>query len=470
MKISGPRTCGPTRIGKRACLSLVPALVVVLLAGLPDEAAACLHLPADSTSKAVERSEHEILTYWGDGKQHLWLSAGVESGTEVSSLGWVIPVPTVPSDYGTGSSGLFEDLSDWVGLTCETVDPRPEGRWVGTKAKSKARGSRKDPRNLEVLETVETGPFSITPLEATGRAGAKALRKWLKENDFRVPDSTEPAESYIRRGWTFLAVRVDAPEGSERLRIDGGLPPLRISFESDRIVYPFEFEANQGEFSATMHVVTRREIPGEAFWGARHRGFHLAGTGEEPRSEYLPPVGDDGRKLSATCHADEHEDETYTGHQFYRVERRLFSRDAAPRSLANSLEKVGAWDGADTSPLPVRLHIRTLHNEWFNRGLGDASDWEHDFSIPANASLADAFSGTFQLSRAHLEIASVEGRRRAKMNVYDARKWARSAASDRDDDASFVYLYVIGLLTILGGGTGTMWWLQRDSVPDEFEE
>jgi hypothetical protein len=76
----------------------------------------------------------------------------------------------------------------------------------------------------------------LGPLEATTLAGGdlSGLQKWLADNGY----STKPAVSdalgpYVRDGWSFVAMRLTSSSP-----IVGGLNPVRVTFQSSRLVYP----------------------------------------------------------------------------------------------------------------------------------------------------------------------------------------------------------------------------------------
>lgn len=334
--------------------TLVAAGVAV---GLPDRAAACLH-PPTTVKSSVEQSEQVVMTYWEGGTQHLWLSAGVETDSKLSRLGWVVPVPNEPNSYGTGEAGLFGALSEWMNLTRHEVQQE--------KGRGALGGGSRSADALNVGEEVKAGPYTITPLEATGRAGLKALRDWLEHNDFKVPASTEPAKYYVKRGWTFLAVRIDPAKNDADLDLNGRLPPLRLAFESRRVVYPLKFETNQGEFSVTMYVVTPHPMPQGQFDEIREKGFFVAGTRREESMGPIDPESpvEGGWPISMS------------GRSEYTVDRKQFQRGEAPEVVRGALDDADAWESARS------LHVSTVHTDALNGRHAEPDRWEDDFAIP----------------------------------------------------------------------------------------
>jgi hypothetical protein len=64
-----------------------------------------------------------------------------------------------------------------------------------------------------------------------------ALAKWLADKGFPYPDGLdENLAAYVAERWEIVAIQLAPAEAGESLT--GGLQPLRLSFESDEVVYP----------------------------------------------------------------------------------------------------------------------------------------------------------------------------------------------------------------------------------------
>lgn len=78
------------------------------------------------------------------------------------------------------------------------------------------------------------GPFDVARLAAND---PEALRKWLEDNGFDLPDRLATAlKPYVDQRWEYVAIRLAPREGHNPL--GGTLDPLRLRFASDRLVYP----------------------------------------------------------------------------------------------------------------------------------------------------------------------------------------------------------------------------------------
>jgi hypothetical protein len=213
---------------------------------------------------------------------------------------------------------------------------------------------------------------------------------------------------YVKRNWTFLAIEVAPKQGNDSLKLEGRLPPVRVSFPSESIVYPLKFETHQGEFPVTLHVVTPAPIVDKDLSEARHRGFYVAANPPqrcgEPKKRSSAEQGD--RETGPHKDAARHDavdltrvfgllGEGAVRDQISEIrERRKRMRlhngscgyfvNRAKVSLASArgmvfgdeLKKVGAWNRNHS------LYIRTLHTEALNSGLAEPDAWQTDVEIP----------------------------------------------------------------------------------------
>lgn len=115
------------------------------------------------------------------------------------------------------------------------------------------------------------GPFDVARLTATDPA---ALRNWLKANGFQLPASlAAELRPYVAQRWEYVAIRL-APAGADR-RLTGTLDPLRLSFASDRLVYPMRLSrlAKTPQSLGLYVLAAHRMEPRGAIGGARPEVF-----------------------------------------------------------------------------------------------------------------------------------------------------------------------------------------------------
>ncbi len=236
---------------------------------------ACLHAgrrAADPPVPVTQRGQQAIIVHH-DGRQELILQVDFQAEVAPPSLGWIIPLPSVPDRYETASTDLFEEIEAAAQLQWANVQCRSRG--VGEQ------GVLSAPTPLDgltLLEPASVGPYQIQPIQATGDAGVAALGTWMEDNGF-MPITAEGLSYYTEREWTFLAIKVAPPE-EQTMDSVGALPPLHISFPSEHLVYPLKLSTHMGIFPVTVYVLTPSAPDREAFRGARERGFYVAGANQ----------------------------------------------------------------------------------------------------------------------------------------------------------------------------------------------
>lgn len=204
--------------GILSALLLAAALVV---APLPAAACACGGVAPSPGSEVSVGEEHAIVSWDGELERIDLLLAVLSTD---SDAGLVFPTPG-PATVTLGDRADFEAL-DRV-TTPERVE---EYDWWSLAGIGGGATAGAPP---EILDVVQLGPIEATTLAASDTAG---LQAWLTGNDYELsPAVTDLLGSYVDRGWYFVALKLtgEAP-------LDGGLDPLRFTFESDRLVYPLE--------------------------------------------------------------------------------------------------------------------------------------------------------------------------------------------------------------------------------------
>jgi hypothetical protein len=90
------------------------------------------------------------------------------------------------------------------------------------------------PGGVNVRRQMVLGPFQVAQLGATS---ATAVTNWLATNGYVVPTGLAAnLAPYISEKWEIVAVKLAPRDPKDQLY--GATPPLRLSFASQRIVYP----------------------------------------------------------------------------------------------------------------------------------------------------------------------------------------------------------------------------------------
>ena len=206
------------RLGSVATLAIAATLVLAPLA--PASACACGGAaPAPGSEVAV--GEERAIVSWNEGVEQIDMLLDMQSTD--SETGLVVPTPS-PATVTLGDRDDFEAIG-----RVTTPTRVEEYDWWSTPGDGVgAAGGAPD-----VLATVQLGPIEAVTLAADDASG---LQTWLDDNGFALaPAATALLEGYVDRGWYFVALRLtgDAP-------LEGGLDPLRFTFESETLVYPLE--------------------------------------------------------------------------------------------------------------------------------------------------------------------------------------------------------------------------------------
>lgn len=211
-----------SRRGIRGLAALLVAVGLTIAPVVPASACACGGV-APAPGSEVSVGEERAIISWQDGVERIDLLLGVLSSD--SHAGLVFPTPA-PATVSLGDRADFDAIGRVT--TPERVE---EYDWwsFGDAAGDGAPGGAAP----EVLATVQLGPIEAVTLAASDTAG---LQTWLTDNGYALSaEVTALLEGYVQRGWFFVALKLtgDAP-------LDGGLDPLRFTFDSDELVYPLE--------------------------------------------------------------------------------------------------------------------------------------------------------------------------------------------------------------------------------------
>jgi hypothetical protein len=232
---------------------LLTAATLVIAA--PAHACACGGLvdqPGGDTAVSAETA----VVRWDGTRETIALRLSTRS--QAVNAGLLVPTPT-PAHVQLGDEQMFRDLYD-------VVQPRVESRWHvfgppvlfgGGGGEAASAGG---PAGLQVLGSVELGPLRATTLAATNAA---SLDRWLRANHYETsPLLSKALQPYLDEGWSFVAVQLNAVGQT----LDGDLPPVSMSFASDRAVYPMRMSSVATESQQPMvyvlaaHMMQRTDL------------------------------------------------------------------------------------------------------------------------------------------------------------------------------------------------------------------
>jgi len=258
---------------RRRALAVVLLLALVQLAWLARPAHACGcggMVPADGTTIGV-RDETSVV-HWDGRTERIVMRLTVEG--DAPEAAWIMPVPG-RATVGLGDRELFDELRTVTAPDRETRHhfwPR-SGDWPfdgedGSTAGAPAGAAPP----VGVVGRERLGPFDVARLTATDSG---ALDAWLRDNGFDLPGRlAAELEPYVAQEWEYVAVRLapgeDGPgDGTPSAVLGGALDPLRITFDSDRPVYPMRLSrAARTAQSLRLYVLApHRMEPRDAIGG-----------------------------------------------------------------------------------------------------------------------------------------------------------------------------------------------------------
>jgi hypothetical protein len=208
-------------------IAVLSALLAVTAVAGPAHACGCgvIMPPKQET---VQASNERALVYWDGERETIELMLDMNS--TALEFGMIIPTP-LPAVVSEGDARIFDTVED-------SIEPRErvETDWWGLGY------LLPDPPldSVTIVERLRVGWVESTTIEA---ADTVALTAWLATNGFEVPAAAQKAlDIYVQRGWSFTVLRLANDDG-----ITGQLDPIRISFDTNRLVYPARLVAAETE-------------------------------------------------------------------------------------------------------------------------------------------------------------------------------------------------------------------------------
>lgn len=211
-----------TSLGSRArFLAILPIAGVLLGMQAVAPAAACAcGVPAPQPGQdVIVDKEHAIVSWDGDQER---IELLLDMLTDADDVGLILPTPS-PAEVTAGDRQTFVDIEQAIQPKQVVVDDW----WAGDQGDGAAGGAAPP----VVLDQVQLGPVEATTLEASDADG---LTAWLDENGYAIRDEIAAGlEDYVERGWYFVALKLTSD-----IPLEGGLDPIRFTFDSDELVYP----------------------------------------------------------------------------------------------------------------------------------------------------------------------------------------------------------------------------------------
>ena len=211
--------------GVAARAAVVAAVTATLVTFGPAESGACACGAFVADDKLSAQQETALVDL--DGRtESITLSVLARSAADEAAF--LMPVPS-RARFEVADADLFAELDEISKPDVVVEEVVVDGEGSGGAAGPGA--------GATVVDHVEIGPFEVAQLAGDD---ATAVTTWLADNGFTMPaDLSGPLSAYLSDGWLVVAVRLAPSTGS----LEDGLPPMRVSFETDTPVYPMRLSA-----------------------------------------------------------------------------------------------------------------------------------------------------------------------------------------------------------------------------------
>ncbi|MGW7097927.1 DUF2330 domain-containing protein [Streptomyces sp. NPDC054838] len=219
---------------RRRVLTLLFALLATQLGSLvgPAYACGCGAMIPDGFSRIGVQRETSVVR-WDGRTEQIVMRFRVDG--DAKKAAWIMPVPG-RATVELGKAELFTDLGRLTVPEHRTRGyfwPREDDWPFSSGSRDGARAAMPG-ASVGVVGREQLGDFDVARLTATD---PDALRRWLETNGFKLPDGlSAELRPYVDQGWEYVAVRLAPRDRSKALA--GDLDPLRIRFDSPRLVYP----------------------------------------------------------------------------------------------------------------------------------------------------------------------------------------------------------------------------------------
>lgn len=197
----------------------------------------------------IEETEQRAVIFHEGNQETLILSVTFRG--DAKDFGWLIPFPTRP-EVDKSTDELFVALQELTQPIYriqkeEGLEPIPLGM---------------EEKGVTVWETKKVDIYQIAVLSSTDK---DSLARWLNENGYQYPPSQAYIlEEYINNGWYFVAAKINTESLGELVEAqlrEGHATPLKMTFETDKPLYPLKISSVMSDFQQkTGEAVGGEEI------------------------------------------------------------------------------------------------------------------------------------------------------------------------------------------------------------------
>ncbi|WP_432876371.1 DUF2330 domain-containing protein [Kribbella sp. CA-245084] len=249
----------------------------------PAWACACGGYLPDAQSRARAYGENALVQHDG-GTEKITLSMAINGISKKAA--WIMPVPAA-AKVELGDDQLFYRLDQLTRPKIVYKKTYWPFRDLGIMGNRDLAGEAAPGSGVNVRQQMVLGPFAVARL--TGSTGT-AVTDWLRTNGYVVPATLAAnLTPYLTEKWEIVAVKLAPKRDGESL--SGATPPLRLTFASERIVYPMRLSKG----ATTSQTVT-------VYVAAEHRvdATKLPDASVKPELLFAGRVEDDALTTPAT--------------------------------------------------------------------------------------------------------------------------------------------------------------------------
>ena len=221
---------------------MVAAVAAALTTAGPTVSGACACGAFVADHKLRSQQETALVELTGRRES---ITLAVQTSSDAEQAAFLMPVPA-RAEFALADGAVFAELDRVSKPDVRVEEVEMDGDGAGAAAPGKG---------ATVVDHVAVGPYEVAQLAGTD---STAVAEWLDDNDFTLPDALGDAfEPYLDDGWLVVAVKLVPESGS----LDAGLPPMRLSFETDTPVYPMRLSATaEDEQPLRLYVLADHRV------------------------------------------------------------------------------------------------------------------------------------------------------------------------------------------------------------------
>jgi hypothetical protein len=237
----------------------------VLVAGFvaagvtPAWACACGGYLPDAQSRARAYGENALVQH-DAGAEKITLSMAINGSSRKAA--WIMPVPAA-AKVELGDDDVFYRLDRMTRPKTVIRKTYWPFRDLGIMGSGDPLAAAAPGGGVSVRQQMVLGPFQVARL---GGSSGSAVTDWLRTNGYVVPATLAAnLTPYLTEKWEIVAVKLAPQRDGESL--SGATPPLRLTFASDRIVYPMRLSKGASTaqtvtvYVAAAHRVDATKLP-----------------------------------------------------------------------------------------------------------------------------------------------------------------------------------------------------------------